>query len=82
MNIMDTKKLISLRIDSETLAKLDEIANDLTYYNRSTVINAILDVVVDSITKDEMWHFLRYWRKDEDTKPTIIVTPSKKFQKR
>lgn len=82
MNIMETRKLISLRIDSETLAKLDEIAKYLYYYNRSAVINGILDAVVDGVTKDDIRHLVRYWRTDEDTKPTIIVTPAKKYQKR
>ena len=82
MNFMETRKLISLRIDSETCNKLDEIAKYLHYYKRSAVINGILDAVVDSLSKDEVGHLVRYWRKDEDTKPTIIVTPAKKYQKR
>lgn len=82
MNFMKTTKLISLRIDSETCNKLDEIAEYLQYYKRSAVINGILDAVVDSITKDDVRHLVRYWRKDEDTKPTIIITPAKKYQKR
>ena len=82
MNIMETRKLISLRIDSETLAKLDEIAHYTRYYKRSSVINAILDAVVDGISKNDIWPLLSYWRKDEDTKPTIFITPAKKFQKR
>ena len=82
MNIMENRKLISLRIDSETCAKLEEIAEHLRYYSRSAVINGILDAVVDGVTKDDIRHLVRYWRQDEDTKPTIIVTPAKKFQKR
>lgn len=79
---MDTRKLISLRIDSETCAKLDEIAKYTIYHTRSSVINGILDAVVDGISKNDIWHLLRYWRKDEDTKPTIVITPAKKYQKR
>lgn len=82
MNIMDTRKLISLRIDSETLNKLDAIVKYLRYYKRSAVINGILDAVVDSLSKDEYWHLVRYWRQDEGTKPDIIIHPSKKYQKR
>lgn len=81
MNIMDTKKLISLRIDSETCDKLDEIAKYLYYYNRSNIINGILDAVVDGVTKGDIRHLVRYWRKDEDTRPTITITPAKKYQK-
>lgn len=82
MKIMETKKLISLRIDSETCSQLDEIAKYLRYYKRSAVINGILDAVVDGLSKDEIRHLVRYWRKDEGTKPTITVYPAKKYQKR
>lgn len=82
MNIMDTKKLISLRISDETCVKLDRIVEYLHYYKRSAVINGILDAVVDGLSVDEIRHLVRYWRKDEDTKPTIFITPAKKYQKR
>lgn len=81
MNIMSTSKLISLRIDSETCNKLDAIAKSLRYYKRSAVINGILDSVVDSLYEDDIWHLVRYWRKNESTKPTIIVRPAKEYQK-
>lgn len=79
---MDTRKLISLRIDSETCGKLDNIAASLHFSNRSAIINGILDAVVDGLSKDDIMHLLYYWREDERTKPTIIVKPAKKFQKR
>lgn len=82
MNIMETRKLISLRIDSETCKKLDDIVKYLRYYKRSAVINGILDAVVDGLRKDEIIHLVRYWRPDEDTKPTIFITPAKKFRKK
>lgn len=79
---MDTRKLISLRINSETCDKIDNIAEHFGYHTRSSVINQILDVIVDSLSVDDFRMIFRYWRQDKDTKPTIIVTPAKKYQKR
>lgn len=42
---MVNKKLISLRLEQETLEKIDQLADKASYRSRSSVIQNILDVV-------------------------------------
>lgn len=47
---METLKLISLRIDRDTLATIDKIARDSGIMKRSWVINNLLKACVDCST--------------------------------
>lgn len=40
-------KLISIRLDSETLAKIDQLAEKQSYRTRSLIINNVLKAVID-----------------------------------
>lgn len=40
-------KLISIRLDVETLAKIDQLAEKQSYRNRSLIINNVLKAVID-----------------------------------
>lgn len=62
-------KLISARIDPETLEKIDVIQHDFHYWKRNTIINGILTAVVDSFTKKEIYDMVRYCRR-LDEKPS------------
>lgn len=46
--LMFNSKLISVRIDSEVLNKIDAFAGGARYYNRSVVINRLLRAAVDA----------------------------------
>ena len=60
---MRTLKLISARIDAETLEKLDEIAFRKEYWKRNAIINGILSFVVDKMTQDQIFEIMRYDRR-------------------
>lgn len=40
-------KLISIRLDAETLAKIDQLAEKQSYRTRSLIINNVLKAVID-----------------------------------
>lgn len=55
---MEKLKLISLRIEPETLAKIDELAKRHGYYTRSAIINRLLANVLNCSDKDTLWRML------------------------
>ena len=52
---MSRTKLISLKIDEQTLVKIDEIAKDQKYVNRSFVINHLLKAVLQCTMGGQLW---------------------------
>lgn len=61
---MKNLKLISARINSETLEKLDAFCGSRQYYNRNAVINGILSAVMscaDNRSISEMTGFNPKW---------------------
>lgn len=55
---MSRTKLISLRIDEETLVKIDELAKDHGYVNRSWVINHLLKAVLQCTICGQVWKLI------------------------
>lgn len=61
-------KLISARIDTETLKRIDAWLLEHRFWKRNAVINGILTAVVDSMTSQEIYDMVRYSRI-HDEKP-------------
>lgn len=59
-------KLISVRIDPETLKKIDLLVDKHTYWKRNTIINAILTSVVDNFQDPDIYDMLRWNRIHKD----------------
>lgn len=70
---MEKKKQISLKIDSDTLAKIDELARHFKWYKRNAIINQVLSAVLDACTADDILKMLRYWKLDSTSLPSITV---------
>lgn len=66
---MENSKLISARIDPETLKRIDAWLLEHRYWKRNTVINGILTAVVDSMSSNEIYDMVRYSRL-HDEKPS------------
>lgn len=66
---MENLKLISCRIDPETLKLIDTWLSRHGYWKRNAVINGILTAVVDSMSSKEIYDMVRYSRI-YDEKPT------------
>lgn len=52
-------QLISTRLDRETLAKIDEMAETHFYWKRSTIINAVLEAVFRDFTPAARYDMVR-----------------------
>lgn len=55
---MEKLKLISLRVEPETLRKIDEIAAQYDYYNRSSIINNLLGAVLKCSNENTLWRII------------------------
>ncbi len=55
---MSSTKLISLRIDEQTLVKIGEIAKIRGYTNRSWVINHLLKAVLQCTVGGQVWKLI------------------------
>lgn len=63
---MENKKLISTRLDPQTLAKIESFANRHPYWKRNTVISRILDAVFDNFDQKSIYDMVRYSRLYHD----------------
>lgn len=59
---MENLKLISVRIDPETLKKIDDFTKHHYYWKRNTVINGLLTAVVDAMGDGTLYDMVRYFR--------------------
>lgn len=53
-------KLISVRIDTDTLAKIDEMHKHHRYWKRNTIINRILTNVMQSFDDKALFDLMKY----------------------
>ena len=59
---MENKKLISARVDLQTLVNIENFANRYFYWKRNTVISHILDAVFDNFDNKTIYDMMRYDR--------------------
>lgn len=55
---MEKLKLVSVRLDPDTVRKIDEIATRYNYYKRSTIINLILTNIIKCADGRTLWKIL------------------------
>ena len=75
---MSRTKLISLRIDEQTLAKIDEIAKIRGYTNRSWVINHLLKAVLQCTAGGQVWKLIHSYDPFSDGYTIHITKLDKK----
>ena len=56
---MNTTKLTSIRLETDTITKIDNFVENRTYWKRSTVINNILAAVLENFTPNEVYEMVR-----------------------
>lgn len=64
--VKENLKLVSCRIDPETLDKIEMLTRKHYYWKRNTVINGILTAVMDNFTDQQVYDMIRYWRKGQN----------------
>lgn len=60
---MENKKLLSVRLDPQTIAKINVIQQKHYYWKRGTIISSILDAVVDNFDDKAIYDMMRYIRR-------------------
>lgn len=63
----ETKKLISVRIDPETLEKIEAFSEKRQYWTRSAIIDKILYAVFKDFDENDIYDMVRrpYWSQSE-----------------
>lgn len=56
---MVPKKLVSIRLDTDLIKKIDDVASSRRYLTRSGVINRVLQHVFDSDEDDYLFRIIR-----------------------
>lgn len=59
-------KLISARIDPETLKRIDHFANDHKYWTRNAIINNVLTAVFMNMTPPDIYDMVRWYKGSKD----------------
>lgn len=59
---MENKKLISVRLDPQTLESVDDFVSKHYYWKRSTVISNILDAVFECFDENAIYNMVRFDR--------------------
>lgn len=59
---MENKKLISTRLDPQTLANIEKFVERHDYWKRNTVISGVLDAVFDNFDEKAIYDMVRYSR--------------------
>lgn len=55
---MEKLKLVSVRLETDTLRKIDEIAEKYPYFTRSTIINRILSNIINCSDEKTLWKII------------------------
>ena len=59
---MENLKQLSVKIDPETLEKIDAIASRGRYWKRNTIINGILTALLIEANERDIYKLIRYWK--------------------
>lgn len=73
--IMANTTLISVRIDTDTLEKIEEFAEHRRYWKRSGIINSVLTSIFLNAQPEDIQELITWWRHSS-TKLTISVHKS------
>lgn len=52
-------KLLSVRIEPDTVEKIDQFVRNRRYWKRNTVVNAILTAVMNDFNEDSVYDMVR-----------------------
>lgn len=68
-------KLLSVRIEPETLDKIEAFTKSHTYWNRNSVINCVLTTLFNDFTDRQVYDMVRrHWFKKNEIKAEYEIT--------
>lgn len=59
---MENLKQLSVKIDPETLEKIDAIASRGCYWKRNTIINGVLTALLIEADERDIYKLIKYWK--------------------
>ena len=59
-------KLTSVRIDPDTLEKIDEFLKKHEYWTKNAVINCVLTTVMNRFSERDIYDMVRTWKFDNE----------------
>ena len=59
---MENLKQLSVKVDPETLEKIDAIASKGRYWKRNTIINGILTALLIEADERDIYKLIKYWK--------------------
>lgn len=75
---MENKKLISTRLDPQTLVKIEKFLSRHRYWKRNTVISNVLDAVFENFDDKAIYDMVRYCRNShKDASGTFSLSQTK-----
>ena len=61
----ESLKLISTRLDPETLRKIDLFLQKHKYWKRNSVLNNVLTAVFENFEDGDIYDMVRWWKRDQ-----------------
>lgn len=73
---MENLKLISVRLDPETIDKIDQFCEGKRYWKRNTVINAVLTELFSRLSDRDLFKMMEYrYKRDSDLQISVQIVP-------
>ena len=60
MRDMENLKLISVRLDPDTIKKIDRFSNGSRYWKRNTIINTVLTEVFNQLSDGDLYKIMTH----------------------
>lgn len=61
---MENKKLVSTKLDPQTIQKIEKFVERYYYWKRNTIISGVLDAVFDNFDEGAIYDMVRYSRHE------------------
>lgn len=73
---MENLKLISVRLDPDTIKKIDRFSNGSRYWKRNTIINTILTEVLSQLSDGDLYKMMTYrYNRANDLHISVQMVP-------
>lgn len=71
---MENLKLISVRLEPDTIEKIDRFCEDKRYWKRNTVINVVLTEVFSRLSDRDLFKMMEYrYRRSSDLQISVQI---------
>lgn len=76
MRDMENLKLISVRLETSTIEKIDRFSNGSRYWKRNTIINTILTEVISQLSEGDLYKMMVHrYDRDKNLQISVQIVP-------